>query len=557
MPAYRALEPGLFELSTPAGPLAVTASEDELRAAGHFPEELSMVGPGSGALAQNGGAGGAPNAPATAQDFGPAMGGSPAQKLDQDIIDGAPSNPVAQKLSPNTEVVNMTRETQPLRAGEPMPKKGLRGGGEVKDIGEGFGGGAAPEQRARFVKTPGRDIRAAFSVQKTGLDPEDIEAAELAEADASIDRKLAAQNIADRRGTQTEAVSAEMGRQIRREGLALRQQEERNRAREEDYQRRQAAIEKERDDVARMNVTVADFVDDGDMAGIIGAIAVLAAAPAAAYNGGKNPAIEAIESRLDKKIAQAKEHLSGKEGELERLTKLYGSPAEAEAEYRDRQRLLIQSMAQKMATDAGATDAADNLRMQFADWDDQRAQNRLARQASLAERVTEQWQYMPERVVQVGGPPRLKPEARERAVRLPNGQYAFARSKQVAEKAQEQLTAGTVVLDGLGKLRSIMADGQPWDPNKRAAAQSIAAGLALDMKNADQAGALDKGTQEVVTALTSNPNDLFNPGAVARIDAAATRQQGKTNAIVRDSLHADPDATTPISAARPQSARAD
>ncbi|HEX6272927.1 MAG TPA: hypothetical protein VFZ53_07805, partial [Polyangiaceae bacterium] len=74
---------------------------------------------------------------------------------------------------------------------------------------------------------------------------------------------------------------------------------------------------------------------------------------------------------------------------------------------------------------------------------------------------------------------------------------------------------------------------------------------------ADQAGALDKGTQEVVTALTSNPNDLFNPGAVARIDAAATRQQGKTNAIVRDSLHADPDATTPISAARPQSARAD
>ncbi|HEX6275808.1 MAG TPA: hypothetical protein VFZ53_22355, partial [Polyangiaceae bacterium] len=106
MPAYRALEPGLFELDTPAGRLPVTASEDELRAAGHFPEELSLFAPGSEAMAQNGGAGGVPNAPATAQDFGPAMGGSPAQKLDQDIIDGAPSNPVAQKLSPNTEVVN-------------------------------------------------------------------------------------------------------------------------------------------------------------------------------------------------------------------------------------------------------------------------------------------------------------------------------------------------------------------------------------------------------------------------------------------------------------------
>lgn len=548
MPAYRILEPGLAELDTPQGPLTVTATEDELRANGHFPESLSLFK--TDATAQNGGAGGAP---AALPDYGMAQGGSPAQKLDQDILDGAANNPAVQKLSPGTEVVNMTRETQPLRAGEPMPK-GIRGGGEVKQVGEGLGV-APPEQRARFVKTGGKDIRAGFTIGKTMLDPADIEAAEEAEAGASIDRKLGAQNIADRRMTQTEAMSAEMGRQIRREGVALRQQEERNRAQAEDYERRQAAIEKERDDVARMNVSVADFVDDGDMPGIIGALAVLAAAPAAAYNGGRNPAIEAIESRLDKKLAQAKEHLSGKESEFDRLTKLYGSPAEAEAELRDRQRLLIQSMGQKMASDAGANDAADNLRMAFADWDDQRAQSRLARQQALAGNVTEQWQYMPERVVQVGGPRPMKPEARERAVRLPNGQYAFARSKNDAEKVQTQLTAGTAVLDGLGKLRTLMADGQPWDPEKRGAAQAIAAGLALDVKNADAAGALDKGTQEIVTAMTSDPNDMFNPAATARIDAATARQRGKNAGLVRDYLHVDPEATTPIASARPQTAR--
>jgi len=557
MASYRELEPGLYELDTPGGPLSVTASEDELRANGHIPESLSMFAPGSGAMAANSGAGGAPNAPATAQDFGPAQGGSPAQKLDQDIIDGAPSNPVAQKLSPNTEVVNMTRETQPMRAGEPIPKnKGLRGGGDV--VQAGFGEPtAAPEQRARFVKTPGRDIRAGFTIQKTGASPEDYEAAEEAEADASIDRKLGAQGIAGRQATQTEELSAEMGRQIRREGVALRQQEERNRAREEDYQRRQAAIEKERDDVSKMNVSVADFIDDGSVASVIGAIAMLAAAPGAAYSGGENDAIKAIEGHLDKKMAQARERLGGKESELDRLTKLYGSPAEAEAEYRDRQRMLVQSMGQKMALDAGATDAADNLRMQFADWDDQRAQSRLARQEALAGKVTEQWQYMPEKVVQVGGPRALKPEARERAVRLPNGQYVFARTKNDAEKVQTQLTSGNAVLDGLGKLRTIMADGQPWDPEKRGRAQSIAAALALDIKNADQAGALDKGTQEIVTAMTSDPSNMFNPAATARIDAASERQRGKTGGLVRDYLHVDPEGTTPVSAARPQSVRHD
>jgi hypothetical protein len=551
---YTELQPGLFELETPAGKLPVTASEDDLRAAGHAPATLAPSGTGGA-----GGAGGGPS-PGTY-----AAGGAPAQRIDQDVLNGAAGDPTVQKLSPNTEVVNMTRETQPLRAGEPMPR-GLRGGGDVRQVEESaMGGGAAPVERARFAKVGGKDIRAGFTVKKSGLAPEQIQAAEDAEADASIDRKLAAQELSDNQRSRVETVSAEMGRQLRREGTAIREQEELNRRRAADFEQRQRAIDEERRKVDALEVKPEAFgFERGDLAGIIGGLAILAAGVAAPQYGGRNLAKEAIDKNINDKVAaqreqweRARQGLHDKENEFARLVDVYGTPQAAEAELRDRMRGMVQGLGQKMAMDAKATDAAATLKATFADWDDHRAQSRLEREQALADQVTEQWAYQPERVVQVGGPRAMKPEARERAVRLPNGQYVYARSKQDAEKVQTQLTSGNAVLDGLGKLRTLMSDGQPWDPEKRGRAQSIAAALALDIKNADQAGALDAGTQQIVTAMTSDPSNLFNPAATARIDAASERQRGKTQGLVRDYLHVDPEATTPVSAARPQSVRAD
>lgn len=272
---------------------------------------------------------------------------------------------------------------------------GIRGGGEIRQVGEGIGGSEPQAPRPRFAKVGGKDIRAGFTVQKSALDPGDIEDAELAEADASIERKLGAQNIAGRRATQAETLSAELGRQLKAEGVAIRQQEERNRAQLEDFQSRQRAIEDEREQVAKLNVTPADLVGEGGLTGIVAALTLLAAAPAAAYNGGRNYAKEAIQNTLDRRLAKAKEKVAGKESDFERLVRIYGSPAEAEAELRDRQRLFVQRLGEKMTTDAGALDAADALRMQFADWDDERAQSRLARQQALAGNVTEQWAYQP------------------------------------------------------------------------------------------------------------------------------------------------------------------
>lgn len=413
MPAYRELQPGLYELDTPQGPLAVTATEDELRAEGHFPDSLSIHK--TGATAQNainlsGGprqsftgpevASDAPPPPQSVPQLTTGLGGH--FKMDnggpKEAIPGL-ANALATGAPPraNLEELDRLGRPRPISSEEREEQKRLRGGGEVKQIGGGGHGAPRPTGGGGGGggRSGGRDVRVGFSVQKSGLRPEDIEAAELAEADASIERKMGAQNIADRRLTQTEALSAEMGRQIQREGVALRQMEERNKAQREDYEQRQAAIERERDEVAKLNVSPAELVEEGGLTGIIAALTILAAAPAAAYNGGRNLAKEAIQENLDRKLAKAKDKVAGKETDFERMVKIYGSPAEAEAEFRDRQRLFVQQMGQKMATDAGALDAADALRMQFADWDDERAQSRLARQEALAGRVTEQWAYQP------------------------------------------------------------------------------------------------------------------------------------------------------------------
>lgn len=428
MVAYRELEPGLFELETDSGPLTVTASEDELRAEGHFPSIFK-----SGATAQNaapmvrpigetafkwdndqGGAGQIPGLTDALTAYrGPSVTDPrPEQKVGP-VLDNSAGLAALRggKAGPALTTAKEFREEEERQAEEAKAagRGPLRGGGEVRELrggggggqSGGMGGGGGPRG---FTK--GGDMRVGFTVAKSGLSPEQIEEAELAEADASIERKLGAQGLADKRMTRTEAMSAEMGRQIRAEGEALRQKQARDQAMREDYESRLGALEREREEVGKMNVTVADFIDDGDAASVVGALAMLAAAPAAAYNGGRNPALDAIERGLDRKLSQARERVAGKESELDRLTQIYGSPAEAEAEYRDRQRALVQAMGQKMALDAGATDAADNLRMQFAEWDDQRAQSRLARQEALAGRVTEQWAYQPPRAF--GGAPAVK-----------------------------------------------------------------------------------------------------------------------------------------------------
>jgi hypothetical protein len=395
---YEPIQPGLFRLQTPAGALTVPATEDELIAAGHTP----LTAPGSLALAQMAppGAGGGGNAPASRLDAGGGLiggpgsgaGGAPAQNLDQDIFEGAPNAP--EMAAPDERLANPTRETRPLAAAgaakpeeKPEPKAGTKTIKLSLPSGGGRGGSSKPS-----------DVLVGYTVKKSGLRPDDVEANELAQADASIDRKLSAQNIAERKAAGSEAQSAAMGRDIRREEQAVEAQRARDAAMAADYKQRQSAIDNERTAVDQLKVNPREYFDSMPAwARVLSGISVIGAGVAGGMNGsGRNSAMEAINAEVERNIDAQKHNIAGrrqglaaKENELERLTKLYGSPQAAEAELRDRQRSLIQNYAIKQALDAGATDAADNLRTQFADWDTERAKNQLALRDALAGTVEE------------------------------------------------------------------------------------------------------------------------------------------------------------------------
>ena len=391
---YEPIQPGLFRLHTPAGPLTVPTSEADLQAAGHVP----LTSPGSPALAlsDSGGQGNVPDVPPSLVPAlggpGSSAGGAPAQPIDQDIQEGAPNAP---EMAPRDEqTTNLTKATRPIEPEDKPKGEKEKAAGGTKKIRV-----TLPASRAGGGGKP-QDVRVGYKVEKTNLNPADIEAAEAADADASIDRKLSAQSIADKQATRGEAQGAALGRDIRREERAIQEQRARDEAQAADYRTRQQAIDSERAEVEGLKVNPRQYFDNmPGWAKVLSAIAMIGSGAAAGVGRGNgNAALDAINQEVERNIDSQKQNiglrrqgLAARESELERLTKLYGSPEAAESELRDRQRALIQKYAEKQAVDAGAIDAADNLRTAFADWDTQRAKDRLTRQGALAGTVQEEW----------------------------------------------------------------------------------------------------------------------------------------------------------------------
>jgi hypothetical protein len=159
------------------------------------------------------------------------------------------------------------------------------------------------------------------------------------------------------------------------------------------------AIDTEREDVDQLKINPDEWWEDKPgWAKVLAAIFVLAAGPGAGLSGRENPALKAINGSIEQNIALQREQiqmrregLRDKENELERLTKIYGSPEAAEAELRDRSRLLIQRFGEKRMLDAEAQDAAMAFRQQLSVWDDERLAGQQQLQAALAEGVRQDY----------------------------------------------------------------------------------------------------------------------------------------------------------------------
>lgn len=322
--------------------------------------------------------------------------------------------PAAPHLTPEQRYANAGPQPgAPKPAGEEETKKPeLKGGARVVSMPDqpsgaprAGGGGYGP----RLIK--GGDIRAGFQVARSNLNPDDIQAAEDAEADASIDEKLAAQQLSDTSAQRSTALAQRLGEQLDAEDLAVAHQADKNQAIEAEYNRRQGEIDAENDAIDKMPIQgAAEILGDRSafskfLSGI--SIALGGAMQGAGFTKDNvglqmrdkavNDAIMAQQAKRDAR----RQGLHVRETQLERLEKLYGDPKAAESELRDRMDRLFDRHAYQMALDSGATDAAAQLQAEFAKKDAARAQAKLERQQALAGKITESFVNRPDMVIGV------------------------------------------------------------------------------------------------------------------------------------------------------------
>lgn len=399
--------PGVWEIDTTGGPLSVPATEEELRAQGYQPDTAPInvpIGDDSGLIGGIKRAAGAvgdwwsgkdlsaPNIPPApprstapaAPDNGTSLGVGEALGFGRRAPE--PASPVA----PSTPGgIDRGTGTGRRVAAEPSPRGG--GGGKAT--------GTPIDPRTEELVGMGLTVddarEGAEWAQAQGEPPSVYDQVEEAAADRSINRGLMAQQRADQLTARSETESAARGRQIREEQLAIAEQKRRNAEMARQYQERQMAIDREREEVKALKVDPGKWwADQPGWAQVLAGIAILAGGVNAGIKGGENEALKAINGAIDRniqtqreQIALRREGLRDQENELERLTRIYGTPEAAEAELRDRSRLLVQSIGQKTLVDAGAQDAAFALQQQLSAWDDERVAGQQQLAAALADGV--------------------------------------------------------------------------------------------------------------------------------------------------------------------------
>lgn len=394
MARYRSLEDGSFELDTPAGPLPVAATEDQLLAEGHEPDAgiapPSLAGlppPPTGRLALDDGAGGQGNSPATASDapsplggLGSGSGGAPNYGSGGGT-EGAPAVPVSGGSGAPRSGGDRAEEKPREQAPAPATKRiRISGSAPAASAAPTRSGSGKPVEVARTVKL-------GKKVSQDQLD---------ADSDAEIDVRLAAQNKADRDAGRAQRLGEVADADLARQEREISADEIKATRMRDEYARRTREIEDGRREVDEMEVDPDQLFGDGiTFPKIMAGISIIAGGVLQGLKGlDKNPGLEAINQAVERNIAMQKERIArkrqgvaDKETELERLMKIYGNPEIAERELRERQLGLAEAWAKRTMMDA-PEDVQANLQTYFADRGQQRAKERMAIDQAAQDDVT-------------------------------------------------------------------------------------------------------------------------------------------------------------------------
>jgi hypothetical protein len=275
-----------------------------------------------------------------------------------------------------------------------------------------------------------------------------------------------------------------------------------------------------------------------------------------------NPGLDQVNGFIDQEVADQRAKyeyaLANKkdaQNEYAKAIQLYGTPEAAELDLRMRMYGNLENMLKVRGEKIGTQEYLQASNAAAQELRQQRAETKLRLyELEHGKTVKQEFVNVPDRFVSTGGPPKLKPEHRERAVRLPNGNYVFARSAEAAKKAQAQIKVDTGIRNAASRLRYLRNQpGAKTDPAIRGQIAGAGANLFINLKEGANIGTLDKGALDFRTEWTGDVNALLDMGGVdAKLEEVGRAADIRINDTMQYDLQADPESLTPITGARPR-----
>jgi hypothetical protein len=301
----------------------------------------------------------------------------------------------------------------------------------------------------------------------------------------------------------------------------------------------------------------------GALAGVMSALSIALGGWVQGLRGGENVGLKMLNDSVESEIASQRakwEAQRDKVGmartDFGQAMQLYGDPNMAEADMRMRALTLAANMSDAYDKQgknqewlANQQQVTQQLQAQAA------AEKQKWKTLAEGQVLQENYVYKPPTFAQVGGAPKLtkdqredQKDARKRIIRLPDGNYAYLSNDSRLKDVQEQLTAGGDVVDGMSKLLALANDNTLTPGAKRDRYKALAQDIRPIISVAKKQGAM--GEQEV----KGYEDILGDPSAVLRdngatLKTAIEQQHSRNQRVIRDNAFADPDATTPYSAA--------
>ena len=363
---------------------------------------------------------------------------------------GAPPRPQSRERRAQ-ELVAETQKT-PVGTAAPPPERPLP---ETEEVPGPEMLAAPPRQRQRVLRTPAQDVRAAWT-HELGVDmaPGTAEAFTKPSEQADVMRVQAA----TAQSQEVEAALQQRQQQLEQQGAEL----EERRARREAIDRHVEGLRDEidtREGALRTATNPTEetyWKEQGVVARLISAVSVtlggyLQGVSKSPNNMGYQMQRDAVNGWIQDqkaKYERLEDHRDASRNAYADAIERYGTPEAAELGMRVESSALADAMLESRLKKAGLYDSLVEVQDRLARNAQDRERMKLQLQTMERGRIVEQWRHIPESVQVVGGG--AKPKAIDRMVRLPGGQYGWARDTTVARKVQDKMTvlvAGMRVLN--------------------------------------------------------------------------------------------------------------